>query len=132
MTTFESDQHSINAGADVISEFLSNMEHLKHLLPLDRIENLKLSREEASFKIKGLAEINITLDKHSNEQVIYRNATEKPFPFDLEVKISNSAENPSCQVFFHAEVNNFMGMMMKTPLTNFLNALAKNLQKHYE
>lgn len=132
MTTFSSDTYTINASPDQIDQFLSNLTHLEHLLPKDRIENVKLTEDRGSFKIKGLAEIDISVEEHSSASVIYKNNLEKPFPFKLEVKMSGEGDSTDCSVHFHADINSFMGMMMKTPLTNFLNSLGKNLNKYFQ
>ena len=132
MTTFESDSHVVNASAADIRAFLANMENLEHLLPGERIENVVLSNDSASFKIKGLADINIGLEAESDERIVYKNKISKPFEFTLEVSMSDGGATSTCQVFFNADVNNFMGMMMKAPITNFLNDLGRNLTTRFE
>ncbi len=132
MTTFESEVYAISSDADGVKDFLSNLENLEHLLPQDRIENVKLSNSTASFKIKGLAEINIALQESSAELIVYRNSSKKPFPFDLKVNLTAEGDKTQAQVFFEADINSFMAMMMKTPLTNFLNSLGKNLDRHFQ
>lgn len=132
MAEFKSDRFLINTTRKGLKEFLSQPSNLKLILPEDRIENWKEEGNSCSFKIKGLAEIRLKLEDSDEGEVIYASASDKPFPFKLVVRLGEDQEGASeINAFFDADVNSFMGAMIKTPLTNFLNALGDAIKKRF-
>ncbi|MEX2595876.1 MAG: hypothetical protein WEC59_03020 [Salibacteraceae bacterium] len=132
MVTFKSDSYSISATASALAEFLGNPSNLKLILPEDRIENWKEKENGCSFKIKGLAEIHLKVEDSSEEKVVFRSDSDKPFAFKLIVHFAqNDQTSTELSANFDADVNSFMSMMLKTPLTNFLNALGEAIKKHF-
>ncbi|MEQ9188470.1 MAG: hypothetical protein RLP15_12095 [Cryomorphaceae bacterium] len=130
MPAFNSDDHAINASPALISTFLAQPVNLKEILPGDRIENWSVEGDSCAFKIKGLAEIQLKVTSIEENRVIYSSTSEKPFQFKLIISITGS-ETSVVNVSFDADVNSFMAMMLKTPLTNFLNSLAESLKLKY-
>jgi hypothetical protein len=132
MSQFKSDSFLINTTRKGLKEFLSQPSNLKLILPEDRIENWKESDDGCSFKIKGLAEIRLRLEDSDDGEVIYASASDKPFPFKLVVGLGEDQDGGSeINAFFDADVNSFMGAMIKTPLTNFLNALGSAIKNRF-
>lgn len=131
MQHFESSTYNVNAAPAELSAFLSTPSNLKSILPEDRIEDWESSATGCAFKIKGLAHIQLKLGQHSVNEVKYVSAGEKPFPFQLVVHIADKDGASQLQAAFDAEVNTFMSMMLKNPLTNFLNSLGEAIQKKY-
>ena len=133
MQTFSSEKHSIPASASTLTAYLSRPENLREILPADRVENWKSEGDHCSFKIKGLADIALRLDQSTAENVTYVSATNKPFAFTLVLNITSTTEGQSTlSAHFEADVNSFMGMMLKTPLKNFLDSLGTALKIKYE
>lgn len=116
---------------ETLSSFLSTPENLYHILPQDRIEDWTFDDTTCSFKIKGLAHIQLKLDHASTDQVVYASNSEKPFPFFLKINTTASGSGTELRASFEADVNSMMGMMLKSPLTNFLNALGTAIQEKY-
>lgn len=130
MQTFQSESHAVNTASSEVSAFIGVPSNLIEILPADRIENWKTTEDGCSFKIKGLAEISLKLESATDEKVVYASASDKPFPFKLSV--SSQGDSPcTVQAAFDADVNSFMSMMLKTPLTNFLDSLGKALTEKY-
>lgn len=130
MPAFNSDDHTISASPSVISTFLAQPANLKEILPSDRIENWSVEGDACAFKIKGLADIQLKVTSVEENRVIYSSMSEKPFGFKLIISITGT-ETSEVNVSFDADVNSFMAMMLKTPLTNFLNSLAEALKMKY-
>jgi len=131
MTSFNSETYSLSANQAEVSQFLATLANLYDILPQDRIENWNVNGDQCSFKIKGLADISLKLESASENQVIYASTTEKHFSFKLIVMLDDATNGSSISAKFDADVNSFMGMMLKTPLTNFLNSLGKALNRKY-
>ncbi len=131
MTSFNSDTYSLSTGQKEVSDFLAQPANLHEILPQERIENWKIDGDQCSFKIKGLADIALKLENATDSEVTYVSTSEKPFPFKLIVMLNEAEGGSSISAKFDADVNSFMGMMLKTPLTNFLNSLGKALNRKY-
>ena len=131
MTSFNSETYSLSTSRTEVSQFLAEPSNLYEILPQDRIENWNVNGDQCSFKIKGLADIALKLESATNTEVIYASTSEKPFSFKLIVMLDEATSGSSISAKFDADVNSFMVMMLKTPLTNFLNSLGKALNQKY-
>lgn len=68
-------------------------------------------------------------EKIAPNTVILGAASDK-LPFTLTAKIDSTAENKSeVQLFFDGEFNAMMAMMIKGPISKFLETLAGNMHK---
>ena len=68
-------------------------------------------------------------ESKANEFVILGAASDK-LPFTLKGDITNMGEGQTTvKLTFEGEFNAMMQMMIKTPITNFINALSENLTK---
>ena len=130
MAVFESDKHAVATKPSDLTDFLAVPSNLLEILPQDRIENWRTEGATCAFKIKGLADIQLQLASSSANEVVYASASEKPFEFKLIIQ-AKGTENTELSATFDADVNTFMAMMLKAPLTNFLNSLGEELSKRY-
>ena len=127
MAIFTSDPHMVNGSTIDVSNFIAIPANLIEILPEDRIEHWKSDGDKCSFKIKGLAHISLKLKSAKSDEVIYASDAEKPFSFEMIIKLKNVEGKTKVDSEFHAEVNGFFGTMLKAPMTNFLNHLGKAL-----
>lgn len=128
---FESASYKVATAPQTLSSFLAVPANLYEILPQDRIEGWKSDDTGCSFKIKGLAQISLKLDTADRASVVYVSASEKPFSFFLRIYTQPSDDQTTLNAEFEADVNAMMGMMLKTPLTNFLNSLGEAIQRKY-
>jgi hypothetical protein len=132
LAEFSSNSFNIEASNESLVAFLSVPSNLLEILPQDRIEDWKTEGETCSFKIKGLSHISLKLLSKSDEQVVYANTSDKPFPFKLNINAMDAGgAKASLNAAFDADVNSFMGMMLKKPLTAFLDSLGEAIEKKY-
>jgi len=110
---------------------LSDPKNLIEILPKERIEDWKADDQSCSFKIKGLAAIYLILESADSNRVVFKSNTEKPFTFKLIVDLQNNDDVTDLSAQFDAEVNSFLGTMLKGPLTNFLNHLGTEIKAKY-
>lgn len=132
MAEFSSNSFDIQTTNQSLIEFLSIPSNLLEILPQDRIEDWKTEGDTCSFKIKGLAHISLKLSSKSDERVVYANTSDKPFHFKLNINaIAAGNEKAKLNASFDADVNSFMSMMLKKPLTAFLDSLGEAIEKKY-
>jgi hypothetical protein len=132
MTTFESEIFSINSKNAFIARFLSDPQNLNQILPSDHISDWSADEFGCSFKIKNLAHIYLKLSNVESSKVVFVSNDERPFSFELVISIQpNGKDSSNLSASFIADVNTFMGAMLKTPLTNFLNSLGNQIKKKY-
>lgn len=131
MAKFQSSSFSVNVDQKTLMAFLSVPANLLEILPADRIEDWKSEGETCSFKIKGLAGISLRLSKGDDNSVVYVSNADKPFQFTLKVQIADKETGSEVDAVFDADVNAFMGAMLKSPLTNFLNGLGQSIKDKF-
>ncbi|GAB5538590.1 MAG: hypothetical protein Salg2KO_06930 [Salibacteraceae bacterium] len=129
----KSDTFQINTTPAEIISFVGAPANLIDILPADRIEQWKSDGNTCSFKIKGLAHIDLVLDSVTDTQITYISNSEKPFPFKLKITATqDDAGKSSLSAEFDPEVNAFMATMIKTPMTNFLNHLGSAISNRFK
>ncbi len=113
-----------------VFEFLSNIKNFEVLMP-DNIDKFEVLDEKTfKFALKGMPEIILRLkEQYPFEKVILGAASEK-LPFTLTADISSIADSESeVALSFAGEFNAMMAMMIKNPITNFLETLSTNMDK---
>ena len=129
--TIKSDEYAVKTNAENVLAFVSKPANLIQLLPQDQIENWASTEQGCSFKIKGLAHITLAVGEITSNQIVYKSAAEKPFPFKLIFIRGQSLDGSTIIAEFNPEVNAFMATMLKSPMTNFLNHLGQSAQAKY-
>ena len=120
----------VQASPQKVYDFLADFNNFKHLFPEDRVEQVVCTNDTCSFRIKGLAEINMKITDRSPSALIQIASYEKnPFPFTLMVHINGTEATSEVHMVFDGEVNAMMKMMIERPLTNFFNMLIEHLPK---
>ncbi|PWL37451.1 orotate phosphoribosyltransferase [Flagellimonas aquimarina] len=113
-----------------VFDFLSDIKNFKTLMP-DNIDKFEVLDEKTfKFALKGMPEIILRLkEQFPNEKVVLGAASDK-LPFTLTGNIKALSENESeVGLSFEGEFNAMMAMMIKTPITNFMETLSSNLDK---
>jgi hypothetical protein len=113
-----------------VFEFLTEVSNFKKLMP-DSIDKFEvLDKDKFLFALKGMPEIILKKkEAHPNRQVVLGAASDK-LPFTLTADIRPLAEGSSeVALSFEGEFNAMMAMMVKAPITNFMNTLSANLGK---
>ena len=82
------------------------------------------------FALNGMPEIVLRLkEKHPYEKIVLGAASDK-LPFTLTADIESLNDNESeVGLSFEGEFNAMMAMMIKSPITNFMETLSKNMDK---
>lgn len=126
----ESPKVTVQKPAQYIFDALTNVKNFETLMP-ENIAKFEVIGEEAFiFALKGMPEIKLKLkDKQSPNKIVLGAASDK-LPFTLTGFIDSIDDN-SCavQLKFEGEFNAMMAMMIKGPITKFIETLANNMNK---
>ncbi len=111
-------------------EFLSELANFEQLMP-DNINKFEVLNENRFlFAIKGMPEIVLEKKEQVPPNKLVLGAASDKLAFTLSVDITAINDSQSKVVLtFTGEFNAMMAMMIKTPITNFINTLSTNLAK---
>ena len=126
----DSPKVTVEKSQQYIFESLSDVKNFEKLMP-DNIAKFEATGEDSFiFGLKGMPEIKLVMkDKKPNEQLVLGAASDK-LPFSLTGNIKELSENSSeVQLHFEGQFNAMMAMMVKGPITKFLETLASNMHK---
>ncbi len=110
-------------------DFFINVKNFEQLMP-ENTQKFEVEGESFLFALKGMPEIRMVLkEKTPNSQVVLGSASSK-LSFFLTAQITEAPENKSdAQLIFKGDFNSMMAMMVKKPLTSFINTLTQNIAK---
>ena len=117
----------MNAPAEKLFHFLSNMNNLKELMPA-QVEQWQSTEKDCSFRVSGLTSVSLRLaDSKPFSEIIYAEGGKMPFSFGMNLYLKpheDSTGQTWLQLVFRADLNPMMKMMVEKPLSNFVNMLA--------
>lgn len=126
----ESPKVTVEKSAEYIFNALSDVKNFEKLMP-DNIAKFEVLGDDIfNFGLKGMPEIKLRMkDKTPHSKVVLSAASDK-LPFSLIANIDAVSE-ASCAVKldFEGEFNPMMAMMIKGPISKFLETLAANMGK---
>ena len=126
----ETPKATVSKNTEDTYNFLNDLSNFEQLMP-ETIQKFEVINEKRFlFALKGMPEIVLEKkDQQPFEKLVLGAASEK-LPFTLTADISEiNAESSQVVLSFSGEFNAMMGMMIKTPITNFINTLSDNLSK---
>lgn len=126
----ESPVKNVQKSAKFVFDELIVVKNYEKLMP-DTIEKFEVIGEDAFiFGLKGMPEIKLKMkDKSPNSKVVLGAASDK-LPFTLTININEEAsESTNVKLDFEGEFNSMIGMMIKAPITKFLETLSENMTK---
>ncbi len=113
-----------------IFEFLADVKNFESLMPESISKFQVLSEDTFLFALKGMPEITLKRKEQNAHDKIVLGAASDKLPFTLTVDILSLGKNESeVTLSFNGEFNAMMAMMIKTPITNFMETLSENLNK---
>jgi len=126
----ESPKVTVQKSAEYIFNELSQVKNFEKLMP-ETIAKFEVLDENAFiFGLKGMPEIKLKMkDKVPTNKIVLGAASDK-LPFTLTANINEtSSESTDVQLLFDGEFNAMMAMMIKGPITKFIETLAENMHK---
>lgn len=125
----EGNNISVNKSQEDLFNFLTQLENFKQLMP-ENTEKFEVDGDSFIFGLKGMPEIRLVLKSKTEFSNITLGAASSKLPFTLAANINAISENQSnVKLTFESSFNPMMAMMVKKPLTNFINTLTENLEQ---
>jgi carbon monoxide dehydrogenase subunit G len=127
---FESRTGKLNASAESVFNFVTDIRNFSRFVPDGKISNLKLERDECSFKINMLGTVNFSItEKIMYSKVLFSGEALQTNKFSLELKIESSGDSSSgVQVSLKAEMNPFLKVIANDPIRQFLETLITEME----
>ncbi|KRO67559.1 MAG: orotate phosphoribosyltransferase [Cryomorphaceae bacterium BACL21 MAG-121220-bin10] len=124
------DKVVINKSAEAVFDFLNQVENFEQLMPESISKFEVLGPNAFLFALKGMPEIALETKSSVRPTQLVLGAKSDKLPFNLTGDLTPSGDN-SCQIelCFSGDFNPMMAMMIKGPITKFIETLTTNLQK---
>ena len=126
----ESPKVTIHKSQKETFEFLSDVKNFEKLMPENISKFEVLDNDKFLFALKGMPEIVLKKQEaHPNDKIVLGAGGGK-IDFSLTADLIEINENiTDIQLSFAGEFNAMMAMMIKGPITKFLETLATNMPK---
>lgn len=126
----ESPKVTVQKSAQDLFDLLTDVKNFEKLMP-DNIAKFEVIGEDAFiFGLKGMPEIKLKMKEKTAPNKIVLCAASDKLPFTLVSNIDSVSDSESAvQLVFDGEFNAMMGMMIKGPISKFIETLATNMTK---
>ena len=115
--------------AKEVFEFLTALENFEQLMP-ESIQKFLVEGESFLFALKGMPEIRLVLKEKIEFSKVVLGAASSKLSFSLIADIEEISDTSSAvELHFEGKFNPMMAMMVKKPLTSFINTLTENIAK---
>ena len=120
---------TVQKSAEELCDFLCDVKNFEKLMP-DTISKFEIIRDNAFvFALKGMPEIALELKEVIAPNKVTLGAISDKLPFTLIVNIEAINETSSdVSLRFEGDFNPMMAMMIKGPITKFIETLSSNLE----
>lgn len=126
----ESPKTNVKKSAEYIFNALSDIKNFEKLMPENMAKFEVIDENCFEFGLKGMPEIKLVKKASTPNSEIILGAASSKLPFTLTAKIDAISENDTdIQLFFEGEFNAMMAMMVKGPITKFIETLSSNMDK---
>ena len=120
---------TVQKSAETLFDFLCDVKNFEKLMP-DTISKFEIIRDDAFvFALKGMPEIALELKEVNCPIQVKLVAISDKLPFTLIGNIEAINEQSSyVSLQFEGDFNPMMAMMIKGPITKFIETLSSNLE----
>ncbi len=121
---------TVQKSASELCDYLANVKNFESLMP-ENISKFEVIRENAFvFALKGMPEIALEVKEVDKPNKVVLGAISDKIPFTLTGDIEEVTNNTSTvELLFDGEFNAMMAMMIKGPISKFIDTLASNLEQ---
>jgi hypothetical protein len=121
---------TINKTAEEVFNFLSEVRNFESLMPENIDKFQVLSENGFLFALKGMPEIALEKKSEQAPNQLVLGAKSDKLPFTLTGNIQQEGSNQCVvQLHFAGDFNPMMAMMIKGPITKFIDTLSEGLGK---
>lgn len=126
----ESPKINVSKSPQEVFDFLSDIKNFKSLMPENISKFEVLSDDTFLFALKGMPEITLQKKEIMPPNKIILGAAGGKLDFSLTGTITETNENSSeVQLAFNGDFNPMMAMMIKGPISKFIETLATSIPK---
>jgi hypothetical protein len=122
-----SNQVTTKKSKQELYEFLRKVKNFEQIMP-DNISKFEAAEDSFVFALKGMPEIELKITEEQPYDKLVLGAASGKLPFTLTANISGTDDNAMVALVFEGKFNAMMAMMVKAPLTKFINTLSENLE----
>lgn len=124
----ESPKVNLNKSAQNAFDFLSNVKNFEQLMPENISKFEVLGQDTFVFALKGMPEIELKKKEVIPPNKIVLGAAGGKLDFSLTGNINAISETSSdVQLVFEGDFNPMMAMMIKGPISKFIETLVNNM-----
>ena len=125
----ESPKVNVAKSAEYLFNALNDVKNFEKLMP-ENIAKFEVIDENCfEFGLKGMPEIKLVKKGGTPNSQIVLGAASSKLPFTLTANLTEVNDSTDVQLAFEGEFNPMMAMMIKGPITKFIETLAKNMGK---
>ncbi|MGV9003779.1 SRPBCC family protein [Flavobacterium sp.] len=126
----ESPKVTVDQSSKHLFDALSDVKNFEKLMPENISKFEVLGDDIFNFGLKGMPEIKLRMKETIPNSSVKLAAASDKLPFTLTASIETlSASSSAVQLHFDGEFNPMMAMMIKGPITKFIETLAENMHK---
>jgi len=126
----ESPKVTVEKSAEYLFTQLSDVKNFEKLMPENIAKFEVLGDDIFNFGLKGMPEIKLRMKEGIPNSKVVLNAASDKLPFSLIANIAAISESSSeVKLDFEGDFNPMMAMMIKGPISKFLETLASNMHK---
>lgn len=123
--------HTLSISDSELFNFLSKVENFGSVMPENnKVFNI-INADSFAFALKGMPEIVLKITDRIPNSAIILGSTSEQFPFELKLTIQTLPTGCSFYFDFNGSFNAMISMMIKSPLTSFIEALAQQTANHF-
>lgn len=125
----ESPKVNVAKSAEYVFKALNDVKNFEKLMP-ENIAKFEVIDENCfEFGLKGMPEIKLVKKVGTPNSQIILGAASSKLPFTLTANLTEVNDTTDVQLTFEGEFNPMMAMMIKGPITKFIETLAENMGK---
>jgi hypothetical protein len=125
----ESPKINLDKSAQQLFDSLSNVKNFEKLMPDTIVKFEAINDNEFVFGLKGMPEITLKIkEKIAPHKIVYSAVNDK-LPFTLTANINDLDSKSQIQLLFEGQFNAMMAMMIKGPISKFMETLIGNMNK---
>ncbi len=126
----ESPKVTVEKSAEYIFNALSDVKNYEKLMPENIAKFEVLGDDIFNFGLKGMPEIKLRLKEGNPHTKVNLAAASDKLPFTLTANLESISDaSTAVQLQFEGEFNPMMAMMIKGPISKFIETLAQNMNK---
>jgi carbon monoxide dehydrogenase subunit G len=125
----ESPKVNVAKSAEYLFNALNDVKNFEKLMP-ENIAKFEVIDENCfEFGLKGMPEIKLVKKGQTPNSQIVLGAASSKLPFTLTANLTEVNDTTDVQLTFEGEFNPMMEMMIKGPISKFIETLSQNIVK---